>query len=125
MGCPELDMTSYFRLVRPEKNASRRFRRYFPTPKTACTRPVYLSDSDMDSVFSDYRIREKVSTCDCKSLSWTVSIKDEYDLDNIRYELKQIPRNIVVLMIKIPNATLTCGWHNFWHIGSKSGIETW
>ncbi len=38
MGCPELDMTSYFRLISPVKTASRRFRRPFPTPKTACTR---------------------------------------------------------------------------------------
>jgi len=35
MGCPELDMTSYFRLVKPAKTASRR--RLPRNPKADCT----------------------------------------------------------------------------------------
>ncbi|MGQ9652424.1 MAG: RHS repeat-associated core domain-containing protein, partial [Phycisphaerae bacterium] len=65
------------------------------------------------------------STCNAstKSLAWKASLRDEWDFDNWRSGVTQLPRNVIVLMVKGPNWLLDCGWKNFYHVGQKSGQD--
>lgn len=68
------------------------------------------------------------STCKCSStpgqyqLTYKITVHDEWDFDNLRKGWSQVPRNIIVLMVKVPNVALNCGYKNFWHDGKLCGI---